>query len=121
MIVLYGITNCSTVKKARAWLDNNGIDYRFHDFRKHGLDTETVQSFINACAWESLLNRSGITWRKLPEKDKLALDEGRALSLMLQYPAVIKRPVLMLDKIRSKKFHVGFQEAVYRNIFAVQE
>jgi len=121
MHVLYGITNCTTVKKARSWLENNAIEYRFHDFRAHGLDTETVQSFIHACGWESLLNRNGMTWRKLPEKAKLALDEGRALSLMLQHPAVIKRPVLMLGKTRTKKFYIGFQEADYKKIFTLQE
>ncbi|MEO7558372.1 MAG: ArsC family reductase [Gammaproteobacteria bacterium] len=121
MNILYGITNCTTVKKARTWLENNAIEYRFHDFRTHGLDTDTLQSFISSSGWETLLNRSGMTWRKLPEKDKSDLDERSALNLMLQFPTVIRRPVLMLDKTRTKKFYIGFQEAEYQKIFAVQE
>jgi Spx/MgsR family transcriptional regulator len=119
--VLYGITNCDTVKKARAWLDKHDIEYRFHDFRKHGLEQTTVQTFSNSVGWEALLNRNGMTWRKLNEKDKSDLDEKKALALMLDYPTVIKRPVLMLDKNRTKKFYAGFQEAEYKKIFSVKE
>lgn len=121
MHVLYGITNCDTVKKARAWLDKHDVEYCFHDFRKQSLEQETLQTFVNAVGWELLLNRSGMTWRKLAESDKSNLDESRALALMLAHPTVIKRPVLMLDKAHSKKFHVGFQVANYKNIFSVKE
>lgn len=121
MHVLYGITNCDTVKKARTWLDKHAIEYRFHDFRKHGLEPNMLLSFVHAIGWQTLLNRSGMTWRKLPEHDKADLDERKATTLMRDHPTVIKRPVLMLDTKRTQKFHVGFQEAAYENIFQHKE
>ncbi len=113
MNVVYGITNCDTVKKARTWLEQQGVDYRFHDFRKEGLDKELLQTFIKTLGWEALLNRSGMTWRKLPEKDKADLNEKKAVSLMLDKPTIIKRPVL----VAGKKHHVGFSESDYQSLF----
>ena len=113
---MYGITNCSTVKKARAWLENRGVIYRFHDFRKDGLDQTLLKTFIKNLGWETLLNKSGMTWRKLPENDKAKLDENRAASLMLAHPTVIKRPVLAVGD-KTVKHHLGFNEKDYALIF----
>lgn len=121
MHVLYGITNCDTVKKARTWLDKHAIEYRFHDFRKHGLEPDMLLSFVKAVGWQILLNRSGMTWRKLPEYEKADLDEQRAIALMLDHCTIIKRPVLVLHKAAKEKFHVGFQETTYESIFLHKE
>lgn len=94
MTTLYGIPNCDTVKKARQWLDAAGQSYRFHDFRKDGLDPVLLDGWIAALGWEALLNRNGTTFRALPEADKADLDARRAAALMLAAPAMIKRPVL---------------------------
>ena len=93
-LTLYGIPNCDTVKKARRWLDDHGVAYRFHDFRKDGLDAAQLQGWIDALGWEKLLNRSGTTFRKLPDADKDGLDAARAKVLMLDQPAMIRRPVV---------------------------
>ncbi|MDO9371719.1 MAG: ArsC family reductase [Gammaproteobacteria bacterium] len=110
MTTLYGITNCSTVKKARAWLEQRNVEYKFHDFRKDGLDDATLQTLIDKLGWETLLNKSGMTWRKLPDKDKSALTEKKAKALMLAFPTVIKRPVL----VAGRKYHAGFTETNYQ-------
>lgn len=113
MTMVYGIANCTTVKKARTWLEKQGIEYRFHDFRKDGLAIDTLQTFVTALSWEVLLNRSGMTWRKLPEQAKANLNEKQAMTLMLNYPTVIKRPVL----VTGKKYHTGFTESDYQRLF----
>jgi len=114
MITLYGIPNCDTVKKAREWLETHGVAYRFHDFRKDGLEEATLRRWCAELGWERLLNRSGTTWRRLPEGDRADLDEAKAIRLMLANPAVIKRPVLDLGHER----HVGFKEPDYARIFS---
>src|SRR3546814_19314309 len=83
-LTLYGIPNCDTVKKARRWLDGAGVSYRFHDFRKDGLDPVKLQSWIDAVGWDRLLNKSGTTFRKLPDADKAGLDAAKAKALMLE-------------------------------------
>ena len=92
--ILYGIPNCDTVKKARRWLDDHGVADRFHDFRKDGLDPAKLQGWIDTLGWEKLLNKSGTTFRKLPDADKEGLDADKAKALMLAQPAMIRRPVL---------------------------
>lgn len=109
------------MKKARSWLEKQGVEYHFHDFRKHGLDSDTLQTFAKALGWEVLLNRNGMTWRKLPGQDKADLNENKALALMLEHPAVIKRPVLLLDLGRNKSFYIGFREDDYKNLFLIQD
>ena len=94
---LYGIKNCDTMKKARAWLDAKGVPYAFHDYKAEGIDRPRLEAWIRAVGWETLLNRAGTTFRKLPEADKADLDERKALALMLDQPSMIKRPVLDLD------------------------
>lgn len=93
-MILYGIPNCDTVKKARRWLDDQGIAYRFHDFRKDGLDPGRLQGWIDALGWEKLLNKAGTTFRKLPDEAKQGLDAASAKALMLEQPAMIRRPVV---------------------------
>lgn len=113
MTILYGIGNCDTVRKARKWLADNSVDYRFHDFRKDGLDATLVRNWIADLGWQSLLNRSGRTWRSLPDEARNTVDEKSAVQLMLQYPSVIKRPVLQF----GNRHYVGYKENEYRNIF----
>lgn len=93
-LVLHGIPNCDTVKKARNWLDAKGRPYRFHDFRKDGLDAALLRSWVAEVGWEVLLNRAGATFRKLSQEAREDLDETRAVALMLAQPGMIKRPVL---------------------------
>jgi arsenate reductase (glutaredoxin) len=108
---LYGIKNCDTMKKARAWLDANGVAYAFHDYKAQGIDRARLESWARDVGWETILNRAGTTFRKLPEADRAGLDEGRALALMLDQPSMIKRPVLDL----GGKLIVGFKAEQYES------
>jgi arsenate reductase (glutaredoxin) len=109
-ITIYGIKNCDTMKKARAWLDKRGVAYSFHDYKAAGIDRERLEGWSKKVGWEILLNRAGTTFRKLPEKDKSGLDARKALALMLAQPSMIKRPVLELD---GGKLLVGFSPEQY--------
>jgi arsenate reductase len=109
-ITIYGIKNCDTMKKARAWLDKRGVAYSFHDYKAAGIDRERLEGWSKKVSWEILLNRAGTTFRKLPEKDKSGLDARKALALMLAQPSMIKRPVLELD---GGKLLVGFSPEQY--------
>ena len=91
---VFGIPNCDTVKKARIWLDEQGITYQFHDFKKQGVPAERLPDWMQAVGWEKLLNTRGLMWKKLSEAERADVDEAKALALMAQYPALIKRPVL---------------------------
>lgn len=93
-IALYGIKNCDTMKKARAWLGANAIPHVFHDYKVEGVDPARLARWIDAAGWEPLLNRAGTTFRKLPEVDKMDLDSAKASALMIAQPSMIKRPVL---------------------------
>ncbi len=97
MIRLYGIPNCDTMKKARRWLDEQGIVHEFHDYRKQGIDEARLRQWLQQVSWETLLNRRGMMWRKLPEATRAAMDEVLAIETMLQTPSIIKRPVLEHD------------------------
>src|SRR3546814_246191 len=114
-LTLYGIPNCDTVKKARRWLDGAGVSYRFHDFRKDGLDPVKLQSWIDAVGWDRLLNKSGTTFRKLPDADKAGLDAAKAKALMLDQPAMIRRPVVEA----ADGVSVGFSERDWQARVAV--
>jgi arsenate reductase len=114
---LYGIPNCDTVKKARAWLDAHGVAYDFHDYKKSGIDEARLRSLVAELGWEVLLNRAGTTFRKLPEADKQGLDAGKAIALMLAEPSMIKRPVLDLGFRRL----VGFSAEAYHAALAPEE
>lgn len=113
MLTVYGIPNCDTVKRARKWLDARGVPYRFHDLRKDGLTADMLRSWAVEPGWEKLLNRAGLTWRRLPEADRADLTLEKVIRLMLANPTVIKRPVLDLGHRR----HVGFKEADYEQFF----
>lgn len=113
-LTLYGIPNCDTVKKARTWLGAAGVAYTFHDFRKDGLDPATLQSWIDTVGWEKLLNKAGTTFRKLPDADKAGLDAAKAKALMLDQPAMIKRPVVEA----ADGVSVGFSVADWQTRFA---
>ena len=93
-ITLYGIPNCDTVKKARSWLDGHGIAYGFHDYKKAGADPAKLAHWCKALGWETVLNRAGTTFKKLPDADKAGLDQAKAIALMLKQPSMIKRPVV---------------------------
>ena len=108
-ITIYGIKNCDTMKKARAWLDGHGVAYRFHDYKSGGVAKDKLKGWADALGWETLLNRAGTTFRKLPDADKEGLSEKKALALMLAQPSMIKRPVLEL----GGKLLVGFRPEIY--------
>jgi arsenate reductase len=117
-LTIYGIKNCDTMKKARAWLDKRGVAYDFHDYKTAGIERERLQRWCKKAGWETLLNRAGTTFRKLPEKDKSALDENKAIALMLEQPAMIKRPVLDLG---HGKLLVGFKPELYSEAVASRD
>jgi Spx/MgsR family transcriptional regulator len=113
MITMYGIGNCDTVKKARAWLDARGIAYHFHDYKTAGVDEARLRAWAAELGWERLLNRAGTTFRKLPDADREGLDADKAVALMLAHPSMIKRPLLDLGDRRL----LGFGEAGYEKEF----
>lgn len=115
-VTLYGIKNCDTVKKARAWLDGRGVACAFHDYKAVGIDRGRLENWAKQVGWETLLNRAGTTFRKLPEKDKEGLTEKKAITLMLAQPTMIKRPVLDL----GGKLLVGFRPEIYAEAFGAR-
>jgi arsenate reductase (glutaredoxin) len=108
-VTIYGIKNCDTMKKARAWLDGHGIGYVFHDYKTQGIERAQLEAWARDLGWEALLNRAGTTFRKLPDKDKAELNEKKAIALMLAQPSMIKRPVLDVGRERL----VGFTPEAY--------
>jgi Spx/MgsR family transcriptional regulator len=108
-ITIYGIKNCDTMKKARSWLDTHGVEYEFHDYKTAGIDPTVLGRWCKEVGWETLLNRSGTTFRKLPDAKKAGLNERKAIGLMLEQPSMIKRPVLDL----GQRLLVGFQPESY--------
>ncbi len=111
--VLYGIKNCDTMKKARAWLDGRGVTYTFHDYKTQGITTELLTRWVDDLGWEVLLNKAGTTFRKLPDADKQDLTRARAIALMLAQPSMIRRPVLDL----GPRLLVGFSAETYAAAF----
>jgi arsenate reductase len=113
-VVLYGIPNCDTVKKARVWLNANGHGHSFHDFKKAGISADLLDDWLAKLEWEMLVNRKGTTWRNLSEDRKASVTDAKsALALMLESPSVIKRPVLSVDG----GIHIGFSADHYQQIF----
>lgn len=108
-ITMYGIKNCDTIKKARNWLEEQGVAYRFHDYKAEGIDRARLEAWSGQVGWERLLNRAGTTFRKLPDADRADIDEPRAIALMLAQPSMIKRPVLDT----GDELIVGFKPDVY--------
>ena len=111
--IIYGIKNCDTMKKARAWLDSHGVPYAFHDYKAAGVEKDKLKQWSDKVGWETLLNRAGTTFKKLPESDKEGLSETKALALMLAQPSMIKRPVLEI----GGKLLVGFKPESYAAAF----
>ena len=113
MVTIYGIKACDTMKKARTWLDAHGVAYGFHDYKTAGIDASTLRRWAGSVGWETLLNRAGTTFRKLPDADRQELDEAKAIRLMLAAPSMIKRPVLET----GSTLIVGFKPDVYAAAF----
>jgi arsenate reductase len=114
MTVIYGIKNCDTMKKARAWLEARKVPYQFHDYKAEGIDRARLEGWVKALGWETLLNRAGTTFRKLPDKDKEVLTEKKAIALMLAQPSMIKRPVIE----KGARLLVGFKPEEYIKAFS---
>ena len=112
-VTIYGIKNCDTMTKARAWLDAHGVDYDFHDYKSAGIARGALEGWARAVGWETLLNRAGRTFRALPPKDQQGLSEKKAIALMAAQPTMIKRPVLAIDG----KLVVGFKPEQYQQAF----
>ena len=117
MVTIYGIKNCDTMKKARAWLEKNGVEYKFHDYKTAGLERQLLEKWEKKLGWETLINRAGQTFRKLPPKDRKVTGAKKALALMLKQPSTIKRPVLDLG---GGKLLVGFKPESYEAAFAAR-
>ncbi len=114
---LYGIPNCDTVKKARAWLTAHDVDYEFHDYKKQGVDAALLAKWMAKAGWESVINRKGLTWRKLSDAEKAQImDDASAIQLAQDKPSVIKRPAFE----HKSKLILGFNESEYKNIFGEQ-
>jgi arsenate reductase (glutaredoxin) len=113
LVTVYGIRNCDTIKKARQWLDGQSVEYRFHDYRSDGITEDMLTSWVDQLGWESLLNRRGTTWRKLPDAIKDNIDHNSAIQLMLENSAIIKRPLL----VHGEVLVLGFDESKYQEIF----
>ena len=109
-VTIYGIKNCDTMKKAFAWLDKHGVAYTFHDYKKAGADRQQLERWCQQLGWETVLNRAGTTFRKLPEEKKEGLNAAKAIKLMLEQPSMIKRPVLDT----GKRLLVGFKPDEYQ-------
>jgi len=114
MTILYGIPNCDTVKKARIWLEQQGIDYRFHDFRKDGLEAQQVQQWLDSLGWETLVNKRSTSWKALDEDKRKNMDTESAKAAIIESPTLIKRP--LLDTGNS--LNVGFKADQYQQLFA---
>jgi arsenate reductase (glutaredoxin) len=112
-VTMYGIKNCDTVKKARAWLEANGIAYEFHDYKSAGIDRPRLERWCSDHGWETICNRAGTTFRKLPDATKAHLTEAKALRLMIEQPSMIKRPILE----RAGRSYIGFSPETYHDIF----
>lgn len=112
-VTIYGIKNCDTMKKARAWLDGHGVAYAFHDYKAAGIDAARLENWAGKVGWEILLNRAGTTFRNLPDAEKADINEAKALALMQAQPSLIKRPVLDVDGTLL----VGFKPELYEKQF----
>ena len=112
-VTIYGIKNCDTMKKARAWLDSHGVAYTFHDYKASGVEPERLEAWAGEVGWETLLNRAGTTFRKLPDAAKAELTQARAIALMVDQPSMIKRPVLET----GGTLFVGFRPETYERTF----
>ncbi|MGD8233857.1 ArsC family reductase [Vibrio sp. TRT 1302] len=113
-ITMYGIPNCDTIKKARKWLEAEGVEYHFHDYRKQGIDKAMVETFCQQLGWENVVNKRGTTFRQLSQEQKDNLDQHSAIELLVEQPAMIKRPIL----VANGTYHLGFKADQYAAIFS---
>ena len=113
MTTMYGIKNCDTIKKARTWLEGQGIAYDFHDYKTAGIDAATLHAWVDRLGWETVLNRAGTTFRKLPEADRAEIDANKAVALMQASPSMIKRPMLL----QGDALIAGFKPETYAAVF----
>ncbi|MGB1289837.1 MAG: ArsC family reductase [Porticoccaceae bacterium] len=112
-MILYGISNCDTVKKAKSWLEENNLDYHFHDFRKQGLESAIIQDWLSQIDWQKLLNKRSTTWRNLDAKTQQSVNAENIIQLLVENPTLIKRPVLKVNGI----INIGFNADTYQGIF----
>ena len=117
-VTIFGIRNCDTMKKARAWLDAHGVAYAFHDYATSGITTPQLARWAADVGWERLCNRAGTTFKKLPEADTRDLTEAKALELMVAKPSMIKRPVLAIAEAGRERLLVGFTPEAYTQALA---
>ncbi|MDN3610685.1 ArsC family reductase [Vibrio ostreicida] len=113
-ITMYGIPNCDTIKKAKKWLDAKGVQYEFHDYRKQGVNETMIETFFQQLGWEQVINKRGTTFRQLSQEQKDTLNEINAIKLLVEQPAMIKRPIL----VAGQDHHIGFKAEQYSDIFA---
>lgn len=113
MTIMYGIPNCDTIKKARKWLEAEGVEYQFHDYKKQGIDAELVKEFCLSLGWENVLNKRGTTYRQLNQEQKDTLNETNAIALLVEQPSMIKRPIVR----HNDKLELGFSTANYAALF----
>ncbi|WED21128.1 ArsC family reductase [Vibrio sp. JC009] len=113
-VTMYGIPNCDTIKKAKKWLQAAEIEFEFHDYRKQGVDEALVKTFCDQLGWEQVLNKRGTTYRQLTQEQKDTLDENSAIKLLVEFPAMIKRPILSIDG----SYHIGFKAEQYSAVFS---
>lgn len=113
-ITMYGIPNCDTIKKAKKWLEAEGVEYNFHDYRKQGIDKAMVETFCQQLGWENVVNKRGTTFRQLSQEQKDNLDQHSAIELLVEQPAMIKRPIL----VANGTYHLGFKADQYAAIFS---
>jgi Spx/MgsR family transcriptional regulator len=112
-MILYGISNCDTVKKAKSWLEENNLDYHFHDFRKQGLESAIIQDWLSQIDWQKLLNKRSTTWRNIDAKTQQSVNAENIIQLLVENPTLIKRPVLKVNGI----INIGFNADTYQGIF----
>ena len=112
-VIIYGIKNCDTMKKARAWLDKHGVFYDFHDYKSAGIEPDMLEAWARKVGWDALINRAGRSFRALPEKDRAGLTENKAIALIVAQPSMIKRPVLDI----GGQLFVGFKPEQYEKVF----
>ncbi len=113
MTIMYGIPNCDTIKKARKWLEAEGVEYQFHDYKKQGIDAELVKEFCLSLGWENVLNKRGTTYRQLSQEQKDTLNETNAIALLVEQPSMIKRPIVR----HNDKLELGFSTSNYAALF----
>ncbi|MBL7005225.1 MAG: ArsC family reductase [Gammaproteobacteria bacterium] len=113
MTILYAIPNCNTVKKARTWLEENNIEYDFHNYKKQGIDESSLKQWVAEFGWETIINRKGMTWRKLDEDTRNNMNSEKAIAIMLENQSIIKRPLI----IHNDRKILGFNEAEYQEFF----